>query len=221
MRVLQIFGCAAIVISAVACSSDSGSTDKAGEQAGQQAAAADASQTIAIAGSDPGVERGQPSEGLDAEPSDNAASPSQREGGGNATAAQSDDAAIFAAAGFRREGNVWKSCDIESASSSPAEIRTRRDLNGDGRDEAILVEQSAICYGMAGEWYAIVSQQPDGGWNRVAEGIGMVNVLDSKGSGSWPDLLIGGPGFCFPVMRWNGTAYVLNRHEYQGKPCQR
>ena len=36
----------------------------------------------------------------------------------------------------------------------------------------------------------------------------------------WPDIQVGGPGFCFPVLRWNGKEYILNRHEYEGKPCE-
>ena len=32
---------------------------------------------------------------------------------------------------------------------------------------------------------------------------------------------MGGPGFCFPVWRWNGKAYALNRFEYEGKRCKR
>jgi hypothetical protein len=38
--------------------------------------------------------------------------------------------------------------------------------------------------------------------------------------GGWPDISVGGPGFCFPVMRWNGRAYVRRRMEYDGKPCK-
>jgi len=34
-----------------------------------------------------------------------------------------------------------------------------------------------------------------------------------------PDMSIGGPGFCFLVVRWNGKAYVKNRFEYEGKRC--
>lgn len=30
--------------------------------------------------------------------------------------------------------------------------------------------------------------------------------------GGWPDLEIGRPGFCFPVLCWNGRAYALHRH---------
>ena len=31
---------------------------------------------------------------------------------------------------------------------------------------------------------------------------------------------VGGPGFCFPVQRWNGREYKLQRWEYDGKACK-
>ena len=34
-----------------------------------------------------------------------------------------------------------------------------------------------------------------------------------------PELEVGGPGFCFPVLRWNGRAFAPSRHAYDGKPC--
>jgi hypothetical protein len=48
----------------------------------------------------------------------------------------------------------------------------------------------------------------------------MPNFLATKGVGGWPDIEMGGPGFCFPVWRWNGKAYALNRFEYEGKRCK-
>jgi hypothetical protein len=44
--------------------------------------------------------------------------------------------------------------------------------------------------------------------------------LKVKGVGGWPDLSLGGPGFCFPVLRWNGKAYVHHRFEYERKTCR-
>jgi hypothetical protein len=45
--------------------------------------------------------------------------------------------------------------------------------------------------------------------------------LATRGKDGWPDLEVGGPGFCFPVQRWNGRAYAQHRMEYEGKPCRR
>ena len=35
------------------------------------------------------------------------------------------------------------------------------------------------------------------------------------------DLEIGGPGFCFPVLRWTGKTFAVHRQHYEGKPCRR
>ena len=65
-------------------------------------------------------------------------------------------------------------------------------------------------------------------WKWIAAGEGDVVVTDvampdflgHRGADGWPDLSLGGPGFCFPVQRWNGKAYALNRFEYEGKRCK-
>jgi hypothetical protein len=49
---------------------------------------------------------------------------------------------------------------------------------------------------------------------------GIAMVLKTRGVARWPDISIGGPGFCFAVMRWNGKAYVRHRFEYEGKRCR-
>ena len=132
-----------------------------------------------------------------------------------------DRIAAFKAAGFVRKGAIWKLCDDPgTASYAPGEIETARDLNGDGRLEAIIVESSSFCYGNTGMGYVLVSKQADGKWRKMTEGTGMVDVLKTKGLGNWPDLLIGGPGFCFPVVRWNGKGYAQHRFEYEAKPCK-
>ncbi len=66
-----------------------------------------------------------------------------------------------------------------------------------------------------------MSQQADGGWKLIYSEVGIAEFLKTKGVGGWPDISIGGPGFCFPVWRWNGKAYALNRFEYEGKACKR
>lgn len=135
-----------------------------------------------------------------------------------------DETAVFEAAGFRREASQWRLCDdadaIEELTYYPGEISHVSDLDGDGLPEAIVTEQSVGCYGMVGTFFVLVSQQHDGSWQAVYAGRGIPEFLSTKGEGGWPDLLIGGPGFCFPVLRWNGRAYALDRHEYEGQPCE-
>jgi hypothetical protein len=140
-----------------------------------------------------------------------------------ASAPVAEQAPIFEAAGFTRHGGAWKSgnCDeAESESYSPGTIETYRDLNGDGRPEAVVIEGGAICYGMTGMHFWLLSKQAAGGWKLMAEQTAMPDFLSPKGVGGWPDIQLGGPGFCFPILRWNGNAYANHRHEYEGKPCK-
>lgn len=132
-----------------------------------------------------------------------------------------EEKAAFTAAGFKLKGSQWQACgDPGSAGYEPGFVQAVHDLNGDGQPEAILTEGSAACFGQDGAGYWIVSKQASGAWKLITSGSGMVRVLTTRGVGNWPDLEIGGPGFCFPIERWNGHAYVLNRRAYQGKPCR-
>ncbi len=132
-----------------------------------------------------------------------------------------DEAAAFQAAGFTRKGKQWRACDDPTLSYTPGVIQEVRDLNNDGRPEAIITEGGTYCYGLTGTGYSLVSKQADGSWKRITNGTGIPTFLSTKGADGWPDIEIGGPGFCFPVERWNGRTYMLHRHQYEGKPCRR
>lgn len=138
----------------------------------------------------------------------------------SASGAGQSDAAIFEAAGFSLVGDQWQSCELtDSPSYSPGEIVEKRDINGDGRTDALVAEHSAICFGMAGQLFAIVSQDDDGSWSHITSGIGIPEFLGTSGTDGWPDIEVGGPGFCFPIIRWDGKTYSRQRWEYEGKPC--
>jgi hypothetical protein len=129
-----------------------------------------------------------------------------------------DRAAVFEAAGAtKQKGGRWVICtDDPQARASIDEVR---DLNGDGRPEAVVNEGGTYCNGASGTRFAMVSRQADGRWRGMLASEGMAEFLPAKGKDGWPDVSIGGPGFCFPVLRWNGAAYVFNRNEYEGKRC--
>ncbi len=133
-----------------------------------------------------------------------------------------DEAAAFKAAGYTLKGKQWRSdCgDPGTPSYTPGTIEEVRDLNGDGRLEAVVTEGGTYCYGNTGTGYSLVSKQANGGWKLITSGTGIPNFLPTKGIGGWPDIEIGAPGFCFPVERWNGSEYVLQRHQYENKPCE-
>lgn len=131
-----------------------------------------------------------------------------------------DQAAAFRAAGFTLKGKQWQACgDPGTMSYSPGAIEDVKDLNGDGRPEAIITEGGTYCFGMTGTGYSLVSKGSDGKWVLIDQRQGIPEFLTTRGAANWPDIQVGGPGFCFHVVRWNGRAYVFNRNEYQGKRC--
>jgi hypothetical protein len=132
-----------------------------------------------------------------------------------------DEAGAFKAAGFALKGKQWRKCDDPGSSYTPGVIEEVRDVNQDGRPEALITEGGTFCHGQAGTGYSLVSKQADGKWKLITAGSGILQFLPTKGAGGWPDIEIGGPGFCFPVERWNGRQYALLMHQYEGKPCQR
>jgi hypothetical protein len=154
------------------------------------------------------------------EPSPAAAAAAAAPGGSSGLSAVETSAA-FLAAGFKQHGTQWRSaCDDPGTPSySPGSIDKVADMNGDGRPEVVLVEGGTYCYGNTGQGYWLLSQQADARWKLMSSGMGMLDVLGTKGRDGWPDLSIGGPGFCFPVLRWNGREYAQQRWEYEGEAC--
>ena len=132
---------------------------------------------------------------------------------------EADKLAVFKAAGAIQRKGMWLMC-ADEPNPGGAAIETVRDLNGDGRPEAVVSEGGTFCYGHAGTGFQLLSQQADGSWRVMTGGSGMPEFLKTRGAGKWPDISIGGPGCCFPVERWNGKEYALNRFEYEGKRCK-
>lgn len=127
-------------------------------------------------------------------------------------------AAIFRAAGFRQKGPDWIGCD--GASTASIEQDGVRDLNGDGVPEVIVTEGGTACYGMTGQGFHIMGKGSDGRWKVLFSSAG-IPEFQKSGANGWPDVEIGGPGFCFPILRWNGKTYVFHRnHEYERGACK-
>lgn len=126
----------------------------------------------------------------------------------------------FLAAGFSKKGRKWIGCEGDST----AEIRDNglRDLNGDGVNELIITEQSGPCYGNTGEAFYVMARGADQKWHKLYSTVGIPTFFAPtvKTPGNWPDIEIGGPGFCFPLYRWNGKAYVfLKKNAYSKGAC--
>ena len=137
------------------------------------------------------------------------------------SAPPAEQAAIFTAAGFKKSRGAWRTeCDSpDQGSYTPGAIETYRDLNGDGRPEAVVTEGGSYCYGNTETGFWLLSKQPSGRWAVLYDSQGIAEFLKTRGANNMPDMSVGGPGFCFPVLRWNGKAYVKNRFEYDGKRC--
>lgn len=133
-----------------------------------------------------------------------------------------EEAAIFKAAGFTHAGGKWHTdCDQpDSGSYGPSQIDTYRDLNGDGRPEALVTEGGSYCYGSTEAGFFLLTKQANGRWAKVFQSPGIAEFLPTRGVAAMPDIEVGGPGFCFGVVRWNGKAYLHNRYQYEGKPCR-
>jgi hypothetical protein len=123
--------------------------------------------------------------------------------------------AIFAAAGFKPTAGRYLACD----GRTPLALE-RRDLNGDGRAEAIVTDEGVECYGMDGTGFFLLTQSPAGRWTILHQSPGIPEFLATR-FGGWPEMIVGGPGFCFPVLRWNGREFATARWSYEGKPCKR
>ena len=134
------------------------------------------------------------------------------------TLSAQDQTAAFTAANAAHTKGMWTMC-ADDPNTTGARIESASDINGDGLPDAVIVEDGTFCYGMAGIGFAIVSKQASGQWRVMSQGAGIPTFLGTRGAQGWPDLQIGGPGFCFSVERWDGAQYALNRHEYEGKAC--
>jgi hypothetical protein len=138
------------------------------------------------------------------------------------SAPASEQAAILTAAGFKKSHGEWRSeCyQPDQGSYEPGTIERYGDLNGDGRPEAVVTEGGSFCYGNTGAGFWLMSKGANGRWSKLHQSPGMAEFLQTRGVNKMPDISVGGPGFCFPVLRWNGKAYVRNRFAYEGKPCR-
>lgn len=126
---------------------------------------------------------------------------------GAADLTAAERAAIFKAAGFKAQGKNFVRCvEDTSASRLPGSIEMQ-DLNGDGRNEAIVSESSLFCYGNTEQAFVVLTQDAKGAWSIVLDEVGVPTPLEVKHNG-WRDVEVGGPGMGpFPVFKFDGKKY--------------
>lgn len=87
-----------------------------------------------------------------------------------------------------------------------------RDLNGDGIDEVVAFSGSSgksVCFGQSGRDVHLLIRDDAGRWqSSFGFDAHSLRYIDRTGS-DWPDIEIGGPGFCFPIWRYQDGAYGI------------
>jgi hypothetical protein len=126
-----------------------------------------------------------------------------------------DREAALRAAGFPAVRGKHPACDKQQ------EVQIEvRDLNGDGRADALVSDFGTECYGSTEQGFVIVTKDASGTWRKLYNSPGVPTFQASRGAGGWPDIENGGPGFCFPIQRWNGSDYATVRWKaYQPGAC--
>jgi hypothetical protein len=84
------------------------------------------------------------------------------------------------------------------------------DLNNDGQPEVFTNLHGTCMGGRTGVYMKLYIKNASGHWIRQFGFPGLYKILKTKNKG-YPDIEIGGPGFCFPVWRWNGQRYGLHK----------
>lgn len=96
--------------------------------------------------------------------------------------------------------------DFNASVEYEAEVK---DLNGDGQPE-VFTKRFGGMFGMAGVEIQLYVKAQNGKWISQFGFPGDYKILSAK-SGGYPDIEIQGPGTCFPVWRWNGSAYAIHK----------
>lgn len=83
------------------------------------------------------------------------------------------------------------------------------DMNKDGKEEIFISYGNSYTSGNTGSSINLFIKDATGKYTEQLGFPGMVPDALATASKGYPDLLIGGPGFEFPVWRWNGKSYGL------------
>ena len=121
---------------------------------------------------------------------------------------------IFTALGLKVAPDGKGFEDTVCGQPAGAEVELR-DMNGDGQDEVLVIYGNTCLSGMAGASVVLFIKDAAGKYRSNLGFPGVTADPKAEKSKGYPDLLIGGPGFCFPVWRWNGKAYDFHRSEAQ------
>ncbi|MVT09461.1 hypothetical protein [Chitinophaga tropicalis] len=126
------------------------------------------------------------------------------------TLTAADKNQIAAKLGFIPSGNQNEpfALDKDSKEYPFAATVYPTDLNKDGKDEIFIVFGNSYTSGAAGSSVALFIKNAAGVYTNNLGFPGTTPDVLATSYQGYPDLLIGGPGFEFPVWRWNGKTYA-------------
>lgn len=85
------------------------------------------------------------------------------------------------------------------------------DLNKDGVEEVFVI-MDGLLFGNTGQGVALFIKNSAGVYEQQEEVAGGIAVILEGPSSGYPQLVIAGPGFEFPLYRWNGKSYTYVRN---------
>jgi hypothetical protein len=113
---------------------------------------------------------------------------------------------IFSQLGFRlskdRKFIIDETCEEDV--SPDVEVT---DLNGDGIDEVFVIWGNTCTSGHTGQSITLLIKDRKGRFVKNIDVPGNNYDRLSQRNKGFPDLLIGGPGFCYDVWQWSGIKY--------------
>lgn len=97
--------------------------------------------------------------------------------------------------------------DKDSKEYPFAAIVMPTDMNKDSKEEVFIVYGNGYTSGNAGSSVVLFIKNASGVYEMNLGFPGMTPDALTTISKGYPDLVVGGPGFDFPVLRWNGKIY--------------
>ena len=89
------------------------------------------------------------------------------------------------------------------------------DLNRDGTSEVFVQWGNACTSGSTGRSLSLFLKDASGAYRDQFGFPALGYRFIEPGSGGYPDVELGGPGFCMPIWGWQGTAYEFKCNQPQ------
>ena len=84
------------------------------------------------------------------------------------------------------------------------------DLNDDKKMEVAVFYGGTCLTGNTGTGFILYTQNAQGEYYRCMDDAGILDIQKTKTKG-YKDIMLGGPGFDFPLYKWTGQKYQLSR----------